>query len=262
MAGCDLPAVIVNVQRGGPGLGSIQPSQSDYFQATKATGHGDFHIMVYAPDSVQEMADHIATAFDKADEYRIPVMLLADGLLGQMMEPVSFRDTATEMPDKFSWAATGHKNKRFHNIVNSLCLDAPSLERMVRKRFEKYAVIEKNEQQSESYLCDDADIVVTAYGASARIAKSAVNKARERGIKAGLFRPITLYPFPSDALTEAVKNAKVILDAELSMGQMIYDVRLATQCRSPVEFYGRTGGVVFTPDEIFEKLSDISEKYL
>lgn len=258
MAGCDLPAVVVNVQRGGPGLGSIQPSQSDYFQATRALGHGDFYIIVLAPDSVQEMADLVTLAFDKADEYRIPVMLLADGLLGQMMEPVSFAEPKTDFADKSDWAANGHRNKREHNIINSLFLDAPTLEGKVKKRFEKYKIIEANEQRSESFMCEDAEILVTAYGASARVAKSAVSAARKEGIKAGLFRPITLYPFPEAALKKAAADVRVILDTELSMGQMIEDVKLATNCSVPVEFYGRTGGVIPTPEEILEKLREIN----
>jgi 2-oxoglutarate ferredoxin oxidoreductase subunit alpha len=258
MAGSDLPAVIINVQRGGPGLGSIQPAQSDYFQATHAMGHGDFNIIVYAPDSVQEMADFAALAFDKADEYRTPVMILADGLLGQMMEPVTFGEPKTHFADKSDWAANGHKNKRGHHIINSLYLDAPTLEKIVRKRYERYALIESREQRSERYLCDDAEIVVVAYGAAARVAKSAVMHARDEGIKAGLFRPISLYPFPKDALKETAKNARVLLDVELSMGQMIEDVRLATECSLPVEFYGRTGGVVPTPEEVLEKLREIN----
>jgi 2-oxoglutarate ferredoxin oxidoreductase subunit alpha len=258
MAGCDLPAVIINVQRGGPGLGSIQPAQSDYFQATRALGHGDFYIPVLAPDSVQEMADMAALAFDKADEYRTPVMILADGLLGQMMEPVSFAEPKTDFVDKSSWQANGHRNKRAHHIVNSLYLDAPTLEKIVRKRYEKYELIESREQRSEEFMCEDAEILVVAYGAAARVAKSAVMHAREEGIKAGLFRPITLYPFPKDALSRAAENVKVLLDTELSMGQMIEDVKLAINCSKPVEFYGRTGGVVPTPGELLEKLREIN----
>jgi 2-oxoglutarate ferredoxin oxidoreductase subunit alpha len=258
MAGCDLPAVIINVQRGGPGLGSIQPAQSDYFQATRALGHGDFYIPVLAPDSVQEMADMAALAFDKADEYRTPVMILADGLLGQMMEPVSFAEPKTDFADKSSWQANGHRNKRAHHIVNSLYLDAPTLEKIVRKRYEKYELIESREQRSEEFMCEDAEILVVAYGAAARVAKSAVMHAREEGIKAGLFRPITLYPFPKDALSRAAENVKVLLDTELSMGQMIEDVKLAINCSKPVEFYGRTGGVVPTPGELLEKLREIN----
>lgn len=258
MAGSDLPAVIINVQRGGPGLGSIQPSQSDYFQATHAMGHGDFNILVFAPNSVQEMADLAALAFDKADEYRIPAMILADGLLGQMMEPVSFHEIEPAHTDKSGWAANGHKNKRAHHIINSLYLDAPTLEKIVRERYERYAIIESREQRSESYMCEDTEILVVGYGAAARVAKSAVAQARAEGIKAGLFRPITLYPFPKDALREAAAGAKVLLDTELSMGQMIEDVKLAINCSKPVEFYGRTGGVVPTPGEILEKLRELN----
>ena len=258
MAASDLPGVIVNVQRGGPGLGSIQPAQSDYFQATHAMGHGDLRILVYAPYSVQEMADMVMLAFDRADKYRIPAMILADGLLGQMMEPVTLPEPLGKLPDNSSWAACGHDNRREHHIINSLYLDAPTLEGIILGRFERYAIIEENETDAELYLCDDAELVVTAYGASARVAKSAVTEARKKGIKVGLFRPKTLYPFPKKELRKAVTNAKKILDVEMSMGQMIDDVRLAVECRLPVEFFGRTGGVIPTPAEVFgiiEKLS-------
>lgn len=258
MAGSDLPAVVINVQRGGPGLGSIQPAQSDYYQATHAMGHGDFHILVFAPCSVQEMVDTVIKAFDKADEYRIPAMILADGLLGQMMEPVTFPDPVTEFPDKSDWAACGHKNEREHHIINSLYLDAPLLEQKVKDRFERYKIIEANETDAESYLCEDAEIVVTAYGASARVSKSAVNQARKKGIKAGLFRPKTLWPFPKTELCEAVKHASQILDVEMSMGQMIDDVRLNTECRLPVHFFGRTGGVIPTPAEVLSEIEKLT----
>lgn len=258
MAGSDLPAVIINVQRGGPGLGSIQPAQSDYFQATKAMGHGDFHIMVYAPCSVQEMVDTVTLAFDKADQYRTPVMILADGLLGQMMEPVTFPEPKTDLPDKSDWAACGHENKREHHIINSLFLDAPLLEAKVQERFERYKTIEENETDAEVYMCDDAELVITAYGASARVAKSAVTKARNEGIKVGLFRPKTLWPFPVKELREATKNAKNILDVEMSMGQMIYDVRLATECKIPTTFFGRTGGVIPTPAEVYDEIKKLT----
>lgn len=258
MAGSDLPAVIINVQRGGPGLGSIQPAQSDYFQATKAMGHGDFHIIVYAPCSVQEMVDTVTLAFDKADEYRTPVMILADGLLGQMMEPVTFPEPKTELPDKSDWAACGHKNKREHHIINSLFLDAPLLEAKVLERFERYKAIEENETDAELYMCEGAELVITAYGASARVAKSAVTKARSEGIKAGLFRPKTLWPFPVKELAEATKDAKHILDVEMSMGQMIYDVKLATECKIPTTFFGRTGGVIPTPAEVYDEIKKLT----
>lgn len=258
MAGSDLPAVIINVQRGGPGLGSIQPAQSDYFQATKAMGHGDFHIMVYAPCSVQEMVDTVTLAFDKADQYRTPVMILADGLLGQMMEPVTFPEPKTDLPDKSDWAACGHGNKREHHIINSLFLDAPLLEAKVKERFERYKTIEENETDAEVYMCDGAELVITAYGASARVAKSAVTKARNEGIKVGLFRPKTLWPFPVNELREATKDAKNILDVEMSMGQMIYDVKLATECKIPTTFFGRTGGVIPTPAEIYDEIKKLT----
>jgi len=256
IAASDLPCVIINVQRGGPGLGGIQPSQSDYWQATKGLGHGDFHVLVYAPASVQEMADLVIRAFDKAEEYRMPAMILADGLLGQMMEPVVFPDIKESPHDK-SWAADGHKNKRKHNIINSLFLQPDVLENSVVTRYERYKIIEDKETMAESYLCDDADIVVCAFGASARIAKSAVAKARENGIKAGLFRPVTLYPFPERELREASKSAKKLLSVEMSMGQMTDDIRLAINCGKPVLFFGRTGGIIPTPAEVLKKLEEM-----
>ena len=258
LAGAELPCLIINCQRGGPGLGSIQPAQSDYNQATHAMGHGDFHILVYAPCSVQEMVDTVTLAFDKADQYRMPAMILADGLLGQMMEPVTFPEPRTTLPDKSDWAANGHGNKREHHIINSLYLDAPLLEAKVQERFKRYAIIEETETDAELYCCDDAEIVVTAYGASARVSKSAVTAARRKGIKAGLCRPKTLWPFPKKELCEATKHASHILDVEMSMGQMIDDVRLATQCRLPVSFFGRTGGVIPTPAEVLAEIEKLA----
>ena len=257
MAGSDLPAVIINVQRGGPGLGSIQPAQSDYYQATHAMGHGDFHILVFAPCSVQEMVDTVMKAFDKADEYRIPAMILADGLLGQMMEPVTFPEPRTTLPDKSDWAACGHGNKRPHHIINSLYLDAPLLEKNVKERFERYAIIEEHETDAELYQCDDAELVVTAYGASARVAKSAVMTARKQGLKVGLFRPKTLWPFPKKELNQAIAHASQLLCVEMSMGQMIDDVRLAINCSRPVAFFGRTGGVIPTPAEVLAEIKKL-----
>lgn len=258
IAGSDLPCVIINVQRGGPGLGGIQPSQSDYWQATKALGHGDYQLLVYAPCSVQEMVDKVTLAFDMADKFRMPAMILADGLLGQMMEPVTFPERKTEFEPK-PWAANGHGNKRKHNIINSLYLVPEELENSIRNRYERYEIIKANHTEAESYLCDDADFVVTAYGASARVAKSAVNRARAMGIKAGLFRPITLWPFPVNEINEACKNAKALLDVEMSMGQMIEDVKLAINCSKPVHFFGRTGGVIPSPDEVLGELKKLSE---
>ena len=257
MAGSDLPAVIINVQRGGPGLGSIQPAQSDYYQATHAMGHGDFHILVFAPCSVQEMVDTVMKAFDKADEYRIPAMILADGLLGQMMEPVTFPPARETLPDKSDWAACGHGNKRPHHIINSLYLDAPLLEKNVKERFERYAIIEEHETDAELYQCDDAELVVTAYGASARVAKSAVMTARKQGLKVGLFRPKTLWPFPKKELNQAIAHASQLLCVEMSMGQMIDDVRLAINCSRPVAFFGRSCGVIPTPAEVLAEIKKL-----
>ncbi len=255
MAGSDLPCLIINVQRGGPGLGGIQPSQSDYWQATKAPGHGDLHILVFAPYSVQEMFDLVGHAYDLADEYRMPAMILADGLLGQMMEPVVLDDSrsAKTLPKK-EWAACGHNNERRHNIINSLYLQASELEKLVVERFERYKVIEDKEPMCEKYMAEDAEYIVVAYGASARIAKAAVKQARANGIKAGLIRPITLWPFPVKELSQAAESAKSFLCVEMSMGQMVEDIRLAIECRRPVGFFGHTGGVVPTPAEVLEQI--------
>lgn len=260
IAASDLPCVIINVQRGGPGLGGIQPSQADYWQATKALGHGDFHLLVFAPSSVQEMVDMVIKAFDSADKYRMPAMILADGLLGQMMEPVSFPEVASEPVEK-PWAATGHGNKRNHNIINSLYLQAPDLDRIVRERFERYEIVKNNETDAELYLTEDADIVVAAYGATARVVKSAVNKAREAGIKAGMVRPKTLWPFPVKEINQGTEAAKSILCVEMSMGQMIDDIKLAVNCSKPVKFFGKTGGVIPTPVEILEEIKKIGGEF-
>ena len=254
MAGSDVPALIINVQRGGPGLGGIQPSQADYWQATKATGHGDFQILVFAPATVQEMVDLVSDAFDMADKYRMPAMILADGMLGQMMEPVEFKDEGEKVLPEKPWAASGHQNKRKHNVVNSLYLTPQALESLVVERFERYEKIKATEQRASEYLTEDADIILVAFGASARVAHSAVDMARAQGIKAGLIRPITLWPFPTDCLKKAAKTAKGFLSVEMNMGQMVDDVKLAIDCSRPVEFFGRTGGVIPTPNEILEKI--------
>lgn len=250
IAGSDVPALIINVQRGGPGLGGIQPSQADYWQATKATGHGDFQILVFAPSTVQEMVDYVSLAFDLGDKYRMPAMILADGMLGQMMEPVEFKEQSESAKVEKPWALTGHQFKRPHNVVNSLYLKPADLERLVRERFKRYETIKQTEQRAEEYLVDDADVVVVAYGASSRVARSAVNAARAEGVKAGLIRPITLWPFPTDALQKAAQHVKKFLAVEMSMGQMVDDVRLAIHDQKPVEFYGRTGGMIPTPAEV------------
>ena len=259
MAGSDLPAVIINVQRGGPGLGGIQPSQADYWQATKALGHGDFQVLVFAPSTVQEMVDLVALAFDKADEYRMPAMILADGMLGQMMEPVVLPEKRDAAQIEKPWAACGHGNKRPHNIVNSLYLTPNALESLVDARYERYEKIKAAEQLAEEYRTEDADVIVVAYGASSRVARSAVNKAREKGIKAGLVRPISLWPFPVEAMKRAAAQAKCLLTVEMSMGQMVDDVRLATECKVPVHFFGRTGGVIPTPNEVLAQIVKLAE---
>jgi 2-oxoglutarate ferredoxin oxidoreductase subunit alpha len=215
LAGCDLPALIVNVQRGGPGLGGIQPSQADYWQATKATGHGDFHILVFAPSTVQEAVDLVSLAFDLADKYRMPAMIFSDGMLGQMMEPVVLPDKIENPPIEKPWATDGHKNKRVHNITNSLFLDPNKLEYTVDKRFERYAVIKKEEQRAEEYMTEDAELVLVAYGASSRICRSVVNTARQEGLKVGMIRPITLWPFPEKYIDKAVSTAKAFLTVEM-----------------------------------------------
>jgi len=259
LAGSDLPCVIVNVQRGGPGLGGIQPSQSDYWQATRALGHGDFHVLVYAPSSVQEMVDMTIKSFELADKYRLPALILTDGILGQMMEPVEFPKVKVSLPNK-PWATNGHKNKRPHNIINSLYLDPHDLENTIIERFKRYDEIIKNHTEAENYLTEDADILLVAYGATSRISKAAIDMARSKGIKAGLLRPKTLWPFPKNELIDAAKNTKKILCVEMSMGQMIDDVKLAVNCSIPVEFFGRTGGIIPTPSEILNVIENIGGK--
>ena len=258
IAGSDVPALIINVQRGGPGLGGIQPSQADYYQATKSTAHGDFHMIVFAPSTVQETVDLVAKAFDLGDKYRMPVMILSDGMLGQMMEPVELPEPREVDNDSKEWAACGHKNQRKHNVVNSLYIDPATLEDLVKKRFERYAKVQAEEQMAEEYLVDDADIVLVAYGASARVSRSAVDMARKNGIKAGLIRPITLWPFPVDAIAKAAEHVPKFLTVEMSMGQMVDDVRLAVKCARPVEFYGRTGGMIPTPMEVYNKIVEMN----
>ncbi len=258
IVGCDLPCVILNVQRGGPGLGGIQPSQSDYYQATKALGHGDMHLFVLAPSSVQEMASLTSDAFTVADKYRMPVLLLADGALGQMMEPVDFDKISFSNPPEKPWAANGHGGARKKNIITSLYLKPEELEDTVLKRAEKYKLVEENEVRYEEYLCGDADIIIVSFGITARISKSAVNEARKNGIKAGLLRPITLSPFPSKKLRQLADTASAFLSVELNMGQMVNDVRLATECKKPVYFYGRTGGSMPSSEDVYEQILAIN----
>ena len=260
IAGSDVPALVVNVQRGGPGLGGIQPSQSDYFQATKGGGHGDYRMIVLAPASVQEMASLTIKGFDLADKYLMTSMILADGTIGQMMEPITFEDAEIKTYEK-PWALTGTECKRKHNIVNSLYLKPDELEKKNFERFEKYAEIEKNEAMWEEYMMDDAEICVVAFGIASRVAKNAVAAAREEGIKVGLIRPITLWPFPNAAFEKA-SGVKAFISVELSMGQMIEDVKLATKCQKPVTLCNRCGGMIPSPEEILNSIRETKKGVL
>ena len=255
MLAADLPGLIVNINRCGPGLGGIQPSQADYWMATRATGHGDGHVVVLAPNSVQEMADLTRKAFELGDAYRIPVMILADGLLGQMMEPVELPEPLAleDLPAR-PWAVTGTRGEREHNVVNTLYLDSQELEDIVLMRRERYALIKEAEQLAELEETEDAQLIVVAYGASARIARSAIQMARKEGIKVGMIRPITLWPFPDKAIEAACSTAEAFLCIELSTGQMIDDVRLALAGSRPVSFFGHTGGIIPTPSEVLEAI--------
>ena len=253
IAGSDVPAFVVNVQRGGPGLGGIQPSQSDYFQATKGGGHGDYRMIVLAPASVQEMASLIIKGFNLADKYRMTSMILADGTIGQMMEPISFEDAEIETYEK-PWALTGTGCARPHNIVNSLYLKPEILEQKNFERYERYKYIEENEAMWEEYMMEDAEICVVAFGIAARVSKNAVAAARAEGIKVGLIRPITLWPFPKKALAEAAEKVKGFISVELNMGQMIEDVKLYTQCKRPVTLCNRAGGMIPSPEQVLDSI--------
>lgn len=260
IAGADVPCVIINIVRGGPGLGGIQPAQSDYYQAVKGGGHGDYHLVVLAPSSIQEMVDLTADAFDIGDKYRCPVMIMGDGMLGQMMEPVEFKDTDTaSLPEK-EWATTGTDMKRKKNIINSLFIEPKDLEDLVLARQKKYDEIEANEVRYETEDIEDADIILVAYGTTARIAKTAMAKAKAKGLKVGIIRPITLWPFPYEAFEKALADGKkkTFLAVEMSMGQMVDDVKIAVNGRADVDFFGRTGGIVPTPNEILNKIEEIA----
>ena len=249
LAGADLPSLVINVQRGGPGLGGIQPSQSDYFQATKAGGHGDFRMLVLAPSSVQEMADLTVKGFELADKYRMTSMILADGTMGQMMEPVSLEYDVKPMPEK-PWATTGTKMEREHNIVNSLFLQPDALEKSNLERYERYKYIEENEVMYEEYMMDDAEICIAAFGIAARVAKNAIVEARNKGIKVGMIRPITLWPFPTKVFEAAAEKAHTFISVEVSMGQMLEDVKLATKCKGEYMLCSRVGGMIPSPEEV------------
>jgi len=253
MAGADLPALIVNVQRGGPGLGGIQPSQSDYFQSTKGGGHGDYRLIVLTPASVQEMADLTILAFDLSEKYRVPAMLLADGTMGQMMEPVELPEVEVKTVEK-DWTVTGTQMKRKHNIINSLYLSPEELERTNIERFERYKTIEENEARYEEFMMEDAEYCVVAFGIASRVSKNAVIAARNMGIKVGMIRPITIWPFPKKPLAEVADKVKAFLSVELSMGQMIEDVKLATECKKPVTLCNRVGGMIPTPEQVLESI--------
>jgi 2-oxoglutarate ferredoxin oxidoreductase subunit alpha len=255
LAGCELPALIVNVQRGGPGLGGIQPSQSDYYQATRGSGHGDYHLIVLAPSSIQEMVDLTFKGFDLADKYRVPTMILADGTIGQMMEPVSFNNVEVKTYEK-PWATTGTQMKREHNVVNSLSLSAEELEQWNFKRFDRYKIIEENEVMYEEFMMEDAEICIVAFGITSRISKNAIIEARKQGIKVGMIKPITLWPFPKKVLAKAAEKVKCFISVELNMGQMIDDINLAIKCTKPVLLCNRTGGVIMSPKEVLDKIKE------
>ncbi|MCL6451197.1 MAG: 3-methyl-2-oxobutanoate dehydrogenase subunit VorB [Acetobacteraceae bacterium] len=256
LSACELPCVVVNMVRGGPGLGGIQPAQSDYFQATRGGGHGDYRTLVYGAASVQELVDLTIEAFDAADRYRNPVLLLADGILGQMMEPAVFPDSPPLPPPAKPWAVTGASG-RPRNLINSLILQPDMLEAHNWRLMEKFRQIEEREVRWEEDQLDDAELVVVAYGTTARVVRAALGAARREGLKVGLLRPITLWPFPAQPLRR-LKRARAVLTVEMSTGQMVEDVRLAVEGRLPVQFYGRTGGVVPTPREVLARIKEIA----
>ncbi len=257
IASAELPCVIANIVRGGPGLGTIQPSQADYFQATKGGGHGDYHLLVLAPASVQEMADFVPLGFDLAFKYRNPVMILSDGLIGQMMEKVELFEQiprATEFDQ--DWVSTGKTPDRERNIITSLDLQAVDMEKRNLRLQAKYKKMKENEVRFEEISCEDADYLLVAYGSSARICQKTVQLARDKGIKVGLLRPITLYPYPTLYLQEIAGRLKGILSVEMNAGQMVEDIRLSVNGKIPVEHYGRFGGMVHSPNEVLEALEE------
>jgi len=259
IAGAELPCVIVNIVRSGPGLGGILPAQCDYFQSCKGGGNGDYRLLVLAPSSVQEATDLVQEAFELADYYRNPVMIMGDGMIGQMMEAVEFRSAnKRELPEK-DWVTDGTKGKREPNIITSLYIDPDDCEKHTHKMFAKYKEMEEKEVRYESYNMDDSELVFVAYGTTARIVKSAINALKKEGINAGLIRPITVWPYPSKAIMEVAMLSKVkaFLTVEMSMGQMVEDVRLAVNGVKPVHFFGRTGGVIPTPKEVVAEAKKI-----
>ncbi|MFN8265960.1 MAG: 3-methyl-2-oxobutanoate dehydrogenase subunit VorB [Chitinophagaceae bacterium] len=255
MAGAEVPCLIVNVNRAGPGLGTIQPGQGDYFQATKGGGHGDYRLIVLAPNSVQEMADFVYLGFDLAEKYRNPVMILSDGAIGQMMEKVQFPDYTIPLADK-SWATTGKPASRKRNYITSLHIQPEKMEEHNHHLEEKFNRMRNEEVRYEEVNTEDADYLLVSYGLTARICQKAMDLAREKGMKVGLFRPITLFPFPYQRLKELAGNMKMMMSVELNSGQMVEDVRLATEGKTPVTFYGRMGGMIPTPEEIVQQLEN------
>ena len=263
MAGAELPALIVNVSRGGPGLGTIQPSQADYFQTVKGGGHGDYRLITLAPASVQEMADFVDLAFELAFKYRNPAMILSDGAIGQMMEkvvlpPFKPRRTEEEIAKECPWATTGRIGGRKPNIITSLELRSEEMEQNNLRIQAKYRVIEEKEVRFEEYKTDDAEYLIVAFGSAARIAKKVIAIAREQGIKVGLLRPITLWPFPYGKIAELGKKVKGILSLEINAGQMVEDIRLAVECKVPVQWYGRLGGIIPEPEEVVEEIKKMT----
>jgi 2-oxoglutarate ferredoxin oxidoreductase subunit alpha len=261
LAGAELPGVFVNVQRGGPGLGTIQPSQADYFQATRGGGNGDYYVITLAPASVQEMADFVDLAFELAFKYRNPAMILSDGVIGQMMEkivlpPYKPRRTEEEIRQQCPWASIGRTKDRQPNVITSLELKPEIMEQRNIHLQEKYQQIRDNEVRYETQQCDDADYIIVSFGSAARISEKAIELAREEGLKVGLFRPITLWPFPSKQIAEMARGKKGILVAEINAGQMVEDVRLAINGALPVEYFGRLGGIVPEPEEIVNALKE------
>ncbi|MDE5660455.1 MAG: 3-methyl-2-oxobutanoate dehydrogenase subunit VorB [Muribaculaceae bacterium] len=259
IAAGQLPTLIINVMRGGPGLGTIQPSQSDYFQAVKGGGHGDYRLIVLAPASVQDMADYVGLGFDLAFKYRTPAMLLSDGIVGQMMEKVVLppfrpRRTDAEIAQQCPWAVTGKRGRKERNVSTTLELESRTMEENNRRLQAVYDEIERNEVRFEQYMTDDADYLFVAFGCMSRICKKSIEQARSRGIKVGLLRPITLWPFPTEAIADLSKRVKGILVAEMNAGQMVEDVRLAAEGRTPVAHFGRNGGIVPNPGEVVESL--------
>ena len=263
MAGAELPALIVNVSRGGPGLGTIQPSQADYFQTVKGGGHGDYRLITLAPASVQEMADFVDLAFELAFKYRNPAMILSDGAIGQMMEkvvlpPFKPRRTEEQIAKECPWATTGRIGMRKPNIITSLELRSEEMEQNNLRIQAKYRECEKNEVRYEEYMCEDAEYLIVAFGSAARIAKKVIAIAREQGIKVGLLRPITLWPFPTKKIAELGKKVKGILSLEINAGQMVEDIRLAVECNVPVQWYGRLGGIIPEPEEVVEQIKKMT----